>query len=310
MNTCDVIIPCYNYGRFLQACVDSVLGQPGCDVRVLVIDDASADDSFDIGRGIAERDARVRAIKHLVNQGHIATYNEGIDWVSAEYMLLLSADDLLAPGALSRAVGALETHPNLGLVYGRATKFSGEKNEPQLATAIQKRIGGYRPDLPHSGDLEMWLRFAANGDVGFIDAVQAFTRIHTDNMRNVYLANSGVGDYTQRFEALRAFFTSWSAPSPELNELSRLAYQGLSEEAMWDAARAFDTGESDRVERLAAVARRIYPGISRNLHWWTLSVKRLIGPRRWPALARPVEGARRLWSGARRSRDRDTNRSS
>ena len=96
----------------------------------------------------------------------------------------------------------------------------------------------------------------------------------------------------------------------ELNELSRLAYRGLSEEAMWDAARAFDDGESDRVEQLAAVARRIYPGISHNLHWWALSVKRLVGPRRWPALARPVEGARRLWSPARRRHDRDANRSS
>ena len=103
MTAVDVIVPCYNYGRFLGRCVGSLLVQEGCDVRVLVIDDCSTDDSLMTARGIAATDPRVRLIAHERNRGHIATYNEGIDWVGSPYMLLLSADDMLAPGALRRA---------------------------------------------------------------------------------------------------------------------------------------------------------------------------------------------------------------
>ena len=53
MPSVDVIVPCYNYGRFLRECVESVLDQDGVDVRVLIIDDASADDTPDVGRALA-----------------------------------------------------------------------------------------------------------------------------------------------------------------------------------------------------------------------------------------------------------------
>jgi len=47
----DVVVPCYNYGRFLSECVSSILDdQPGTDVRVLIIDDASQDDSAQTAR--------------------------------------------------------------------------------------------------------------------------------------------------------------------------------------------------------------------------------------------------------------------
>jgi len=45
VSSVDVVIPCYNYARFLSRCVDSVLQQQGVDVRVLIIDDASSDDT-------------------------------------------------------------------------------------------------------------------------------------------------------------------------------------------------------------------------------------------------------------------------
>lgn len=330
MTRCDVIVPCYNYGRFLQACVDSILGQPDCDVRVLILDDRSSDDSLAVARGIAERDARVTVVHHPVNRGHIATYNEGIDWAGAKYMLLLSADDLLAPGALARALDLMETDSNVGFVYGRALKFSDESDavaepltgEPRssvwkgidfinavcatpecpvptatavVRTSTQKRVGGYRAELPHAGDLEMWLRFAANGDVGMIDAVQAFTRVHGENMRFAYLANRMMGDYRQRYEAFRHFFASEWAAAPRIHELSTLAYRRLAEEILWDAANAFEEEAGEHVDPLARLAREIHPGIVRSAHWWKLSLKRLVGPKAWRGVAPAIAGAKKLF---------------
>src|SRR3981081_197694 len=57
--TVDVVIPCYNYARYLRACVQTVLSQPGVNVRVLVIDDASTDETAEIGRELEAANSAV-----------------------------------------------------------------------------------------------------------------------------------------------------------------------------------------------------------------------------------------------------------
>ena len=141
------------------------------------------------------KDSRIRVIRHETNQGHIATYNEGIKQIDGDYFVLLSADDCLAPGSLGRATSLMEANPNVGMTYGQAIAFStdqppearitstgmsiwpGEqwirqvcqsgKNfifcpEVVVRSSVQRQIGGYDPSLPHSGDMEMWLRIAAS----------------------------------------------------------------------------------------------------------------------------------------------------
>ena len=74
------------------------------DWELVIVDDASPDDSADVARRIAARDPRVDVVVHGTNKGNIATFNEGLlDWVDGDYCLLLSADDRATPGALRRA---------------------------------------------------------------------------------------------------------------------------------------------------------------------------------------------------------------
>src|SRR5439155_19301920 len=99
MNRIDVVIPCYNYGRYLGASVESVLAQRGVSVRALIIDDCSSDNTAEVCAELLRGDQRVAFRRHHTNRGHIATYNEGLlEWVDAEFCVLLSADDMLAPG--------------------------------------------------------------------------------------------------------------------------------------------------------------------------------------------------------------------
>ena len=111
MSRVDVFVPCYNYGRYLRQCVDSVLSQSHRNVSVLIIDDASPDQTEEVARELVAQDSRVAYRRHESNRGHIATYMEGWEWADGDYVLLLSADDLLTPGALERAVAALDAHP-------------------------------------------------------------------------------------------------------------------------------------------------------------------------------------------------------
>src|SRR5690242_3300007 len=120
----SVVVPCYNYGHYLPGCVASILEQPGVDVEVIVVDDASPDGSAAAVREVEASDPRVRAIYHERNKGHIATYTDGLSIVRGEYLLLLSADDMLVPGALGRATALMEANPSVGLVYGPTIDFT------------------------------------------------------------------------------------------------------------------------------------------------------------------------------------------
>lgn len=317
MSSVDVVVPCYNYGRYLRECVTSVLTQEGVDVRVLIIDDCSSDDTPQVANQMCTQDSRVEYHRHEVNRGHIATYNEGLlGWVKAEYCLLLSADDALYPGALKRAAQVFNSCASIGLVYGKRVLFrnsiaevaagaqeqetrwrqlSGEQFLHLLAStadnpvctptavvrsSIQKLVGGYRPELPHTGDFEMWLRFGARGSVGVLETKQAYWRSHGQNMREDY---RGLDNLRQHQAAFDLFFKHCAERIKDVDELRRLAYVALAENACWAASAAFNRGDADATRRYMSAAREIDPHIHRSCTWRRLLCKRAIGGRAWPA---------------------------
>lgn len=282
MSSVSVVVPCYNYAHFLPTCVDSVLSQPGVDVRVLVVDDASTDDTPAVAARLAERDPRVEVLRHRVNQGHIATYNDGLARATGDYTLLLSADDLLVPGALRRACRLLDAHPEVGLVYGRSVFYSSggplppartsagryriwpgrewlrercraghncvSSPEVVVRTALQHRLGGYRADLPHAGDLEMWMRFAAHADVGHVrGADQAYYRVHPDSMMRKRFGTT-IADIAQRKAAFDAVFDAHGSSVRDAQALRALAHRTLAREALWTARRGRDRGRLDAAQ--------------------------------------------------------------
>src|SRR6186713_958954 len=76
----SVVIPCYNYGRYLSQCVHSVTrDQPDIDLEVVIVDDASTDGSLEVARTLQKEDPRIELVRHVRNRGHIATFNDGVD---------------------------------------------------------------------------------------------------------------------------------------------------------------------------------------------------------------------------------------
>jgi len=315
MTSVSVVIPCYKYGHFLEDAVGSVLDdQAGVDVRVLIIDDASPDDSAEAARKIAARDNRVEVLVHTANKGHIATYNEGLlDWADGDYCALVSADDRLTPGALQRARDLLDAHPEVGFVYGHPLWFWQDKPLPAartklrgwsiwpgqwwlerrfreasncitapevvVRTSVQRQVGGYDPRLPHAGDLEMWLRLAANADVGFLRGVdQAYYRVHGQSMRTSYDALKDLRQVRLAFEL--ALDRRGGKVSGD-QRLSGLMRRKLGREALWAAARSYDLGQAEQasVDELVAFAFDCWPEVNRLPLYHTLQLRRRIGPR-------------------------------
>ncbi len=301
MSTVDVIVPCYRYGHFLRECVESVLTQSGPSVRVLIIDDASPDNTSEVATDLAKTDIRVTFLRHSVNRGHIATYNEGIQWTGSDFMLILSADDYLLPGALERAANLLNEHPEVSFVFGNAIRLDvsgtarpirtvdgkadrrvvdghkfiticGTSNIVVTSTAvvrtkIAQQVGGYRPELPHSGDLEMWLRLAAHGSVGMVTAYQGVYRRHSSNMSLGYMTQGCIPEYKQRQAALECFFQTCGHLLPDAGRMQRKLYRSLACTALGVASQALDEGHIQISHDLSAFALLLCPSVRRSLSW-------------------------------------------
>lgn len=319
MASIRVIIPCYNYAHYLPAAVESALDQPDVEVSVLIIDDASTDDSAAVATQLAERDQRVEFIRHATNKGHIATYNEGLASTRTDYLALLSADDLLTPGALKRATDLMEAHPSVGLVYGHPIVFRDDEGRPPprsgrhtrtvwngrnwlermcgaghnfiycpevvMRTSTQHRIGGYDPKLPQSGDMEMWLRAASVADVGRINgADQAYYRVHRTSMQRT-VHKGAIAD----IEARVAAFDSALAKSglPDTARLRDLAHASVAVLAVRDlivSLQGADQGPTPEAEALAALARTVDPAVASTPEWRTLQGL-LAGRKTWSGAA-------------------------
>ena len=94
----SVLIPNFNYGRYIGETIDSVLGQQESDLEVVVTDNASTDDSVDVVR--AYTDPRVRLSVNECNVGFSANLERVASLARGRRMLLLSSDDRMRPGAL------------------------------------------------------------------------------------------------------------------------------------------------------------------------------------------------------------------
>ncbi len=266
MSTVDVVVPCYNYGRYLKGCVESILSQRDVEVRVLIIDDVSPDNTPVVAEEIIAADSRVSYTRNEVNLGLIGTANKGVmDWARADYVALLSADDALTPGSLARATTLMDARPDVVLTYGTALMLHddsaelavGDPHDPEFAvvpgwlfllrmfdygnavpspcavmrTSIQHRIGGYNPQFKHTSDVDMWMRAATAGSVGVVNAVQGFYRWHVTNMSAAYQLRP-IGDRAEVLATCERFVKFYGDEFPDTRVWLKHMKRRFGDEAM------------------------------------------------------------------------------
>jgi glycosyltransferase involved in cell wall biosynthesis len=324
--TVTVVVPCYKYGHYLPQLVDHVLDQPNVLVDILIVDDASPDGSGDIAERLARENDCISVLRHETNRGHIRTYNDGLAAAKGDYITLLSADDLLPSGAITRAVALMEHHSSVGMVYGFARSFSGQppavqtrvrnwrvwKGRDWLALSLRRgrsfiaspevvmraaalrQVGDYDPRLPHSGDLDMWLRAALTWDVGRVNGpVQALYRVHDSNMH--LTAFSGwLTDLRERRRTFDILFDEHAADQPDVTLMRPRASRALAGEALRRALAGHrDTADADLVRDYIRFATETDPTIT-DSPWWRLCRIGPLADSHYPAV-----GARRFASRAR-----------
>jgi glycosyltransferase involved in cell wall biosynthesis len=321
----SVIIPCYNYGHFLPACVASALDHEKVEVEVIIVDDASPDGSGDVAERIAaDNPQHVSVIRHPTNKRHLQTYNDGFAAATGDYLVQLSADDLLPHNSLTRAAALLEAEPGVGFVYGRTVPFHGNPPAPVtdvtgwltwqgadwiaarcrtgynvIATTevvwrrtLMDEVGPYRLDLPHSGDLELWMRMATACDVGFVVGPdQAFYSQHDSNMHTSMFGSGTMDgqfiDLDERWKAFAALFESPPRRVGDFAVYEQIARRTFAHEAISRASYAYARGfRQFPVAKFEEYACDLDPTVTTTSAYRGLQRRKKIGM--WPLPLNPL----------------------
>jgi glycosyltransferase involved in cell wall biosynthesis len=211
-----VVVTNYNYARFLGEAVASALAQEGGPPHVIVVDDGSTEP--DTEAALAALPAEVTVIRQA-NAGLSAARNAGIAGAETPYVIVLDADDKLAPIALRTLKDVLEADAGLGFAYG-LTRFFGDWNEilamPDYdpykllyrhmigSTALMRRVvweqnGGFAPEIRGYEDWDFWLGALAHGWQG--------RRVHVETFyyrrHGVSMISGARRDYRHWYRRLR-----------------------------------------------------------------------------------------------------------
>lgn len=206
----SVCIPAFNAARWIEATIESVLTQSYGDFELLILDDASQDETLELARRF--RDSRIKLLQQDLNQGALATWNRLLQEAAGRYVKLLCCDDLLYPSCLERQAAVLDDPANQAVTMAcsprdivdeagrvlfrrsgmtRPGRLSGQRLIRQIVasgknligeplTVLFRRevglsIGGFNATQPYCIDVDLWCRLMAQGDVVVVpEAAGAF----------------------------------------------------------------------------------------------------------------------------------------
>src|SRR4051794_17480318 len=129
MPTLSVCVPNFNHGAHLPEALDAIMEQSDVPVEIIVLDDASSDDSLSILDGYARRYPKLRIERNAANLGAAATISRLVEMAAGDYVSLLSADDRILPGMFDTSMRLLGEHPRAGLSCGLSRIMDAHGND-------------------------------------------------------------------------------------------------------------------------------------------------------------------------------------
>jgi glycosyltransferase involved in cell wall biosynthesis len=230
----SVCVASYNHARFLPAMLDGLLGQTFRDFEIVIVDDGSTDNSMEVLQAYANRNPEIiRLYTHPGgrNAGISATVNLGLEKSRGRYWCPHDSDDVSCPDRLERQVAFLESHPDVGWVYGVAARIDDNgasldglfgsdlssctdlverliwDNPFAGVTALIRtdcalRIGLWDETVLYS-DWEYWMRLAAHYSPAFIPGPVVRYRVHESNVSLGTPREARLDRYLQVMKAAR-----------------------------------------------------------------------------------------------------------
>jgi glycosyltransferase involved in cell wall biosynthesis len=221
----SILVPCYNGAKYLRESLDSLLAQTYPHIEILLLDDASTDETPAIA---AEYAHAIRCVRQPVNLGQFGNVNDGIARAQGELIAIYHADDVYLATIVEAEVAYLQSHPDVGAVfccdvfvdadgreYGRLVLPPEVKGERPLdyrtvlntllthknrflvcpsamvRAAVYRDVGPYRQERDATGtdvafDVEMWLRIAGRYPIAVLESHLMRYRHFHGNASQVY----------------------------------------------------------------------------------------------------------------------------
>jgi glycosyltransferase involved in cell wall biosynthesis len=202
----SVVVPTRNRSRLLATTLRGVLRQRAVDLEVIIVDEASTDDTTAVLAAI--RDPRVRIVRHDVPRGVSAARNRGAEEARGDWVAFLDDDDLWAPDKLARQVqsaiaagrdwvytGSVNIGDRCEIVYGqpplppeemveallRYNAIPGGGSNVIVRRTLLRRAGPFDTRLLNTEDWEMWIRLAKTGPPAWVCSPLVAYRVHSSN---------------------------------------------------------------------------------------------------------------------------------
>jgi CMP-N-acetylneuraminic acid synthetase len=199
-----VYIPVHNYGKYLEQAIQSVMAQKFSDWELIIIDDGSTDNSWDIIQKYASH-PKIRTMRQE-QKGLATTNNIALRLMQGKFIMRLDADDYLDENALLVLANILELHPQIGLVYpdyflvderGEIVEIVRRKKVGQdvelldlpalgACTMIRKEclleVGGYSEEFKCQDGYELWLKFIESFNPYNVNLPLFYYRQHPSNL--------------------------------------------------------------------------------------------------------------------------------
>jgi glycosyltransferase involved in cell wall biosynthesis len=136
----SIIIPAYNVEKYIGSVLDMLISQGLSDSEVIIIDDGSNDNTFQVAKNAAAGHLEIRII-HQKNQGVSVARNEGMKLSRGKYIYFLDADDTLSEGTLDYYRTTLITYPENNLfAFGYEVKVGGKIKKQYISTGYDQQI--------------------------------------------------------------------------------------------------------------------------------------------------------------------------
>ncbi|MHA1757630.1 MAG: glycosyltransferase [Promethearchaeota archaeon] len=248
--TFSILMASYNSSEYIKEAIESVISQTYPYWELIIIDDASSDDSIKIITPFL-KDKRIKLFIHKKNQGGGATYKEAATHASKEIIAFLDWDDKLRSDALETMAKAYRHYPDCGLIYSshwvcdenlniKNIPSTSKPPNPNKTNLIERtashfltikrevynKVGGFNPNFKVYGDGDIIFKVEEISKLKFIDKSLYYHRIHNKSVSRRYKSQVFREEYLAKLNAFTRRLTK-NIPNLTYNQIYNLYYQVL-----------------------------------------------------------------------------------
>lgn len=209
----SVIIPTYNRAHLLGKCIRSILDQSYKNLEIIIIDDASVDNTKIVVSSFPDKN--IRYIMNAENKGPAGARNIGIENAKGDFIAFNDSDDIWLPDKLEKEMNLF--HEGIGVVYCRMQRIFNRKKIIMPFTTIKhlqgdifhelakcsfvatptviirydyiRKVGLFDEDLPIGEDWDFFLRLAQKCDFAFCDEILVESNLEDDSITKIASRN-------------------------------------------------------------------------------------------------------------------------